>query len=81
MTVEQEIDMHERIKAHWEQIGKDECRYRQKLMKESAALSSYFAEGLIQVSKFDGAALHQLQRLFQKAERRYQRRSISYYGE
>lgn len=81
MTVEQELDMHERIKAHWKQIGKDECRRRQRLMKEAAKLSDYFATGLVRVSHFNGDSLNRLQQLFQKAETRYRRRANSYYGE
>lgn len=81
MTVQDEMEMRERITAHWQNIGKEECHRRRTLMKEAAALSSYFATGLVRVSKFNGDALDRLQVLFQKAERRYQRRAVSYYGE
>lgn len=75
MTLQEELGMRQRVEAYWQALGPVEKAARGKLMLQADALTVRIADCILK------HGWEKYRKVFDKANCRYKRRALAYYGE
>lgn len=80
MTIEQEIAMIDRAKAHWQQIGKEERAKRYVLMDQANRLVDRLIQRLATFYGVDPTQQRRSEEALGRAMKRAERRGVAYFN-